>query len=71
MPFGDEWNDVQVLWSPAPGVEGPTTVYRLRVDALYDPASDGLRGYPRDLGMLLHRMDIEVIPAHTASLSNE
>lgn len=40
-----------------------TATYRLHVDAPYNPSLEKIRGYPEDLGALLHRIDMWVEPA--------
>ncbi len=49
---------------PAPaGWTGERTgVYRFRAAEPYDPARDGLAGYPADLGVLLQRVEMEEVP---------
>ena len=46
---------------PAPsGWTGERTgVYRFRAAEPYDPARDGLAGYPADLGVLLHWVEMD------------
>lgn len=48
---------------PSHAVDLPLTgVYRLSSPTPYDPALEGIRGFPDDLGALIHRIRIERVP---------
>lgn len=71
ISFDDHWTDAVIEWSPSTTEAGRTAVYQVRTGELYNPARDRIRGFPSDLGVLLHRMDIELISAHTPPIIHE
>lgn len=46
--------------------DNPTGLYRIEARWPYDPAAAGIRGFDADLGVLLHRLRIETLPAAEA-----
>lgn len=60
-----DWTEVVLNLRGAGTPIARTTRYTLRAPHPYDPAREGVRGYPDDLGALVHRIDIAVEPAHT------
>ncbi len=62
-----DWTDVELELPGSGSTSGRTTAYILRAPDPYNPAREGLRGYHADLGALVHRIDMTVVPAHTAA----
>jgi hypothetical protein len=63
--LGHAWTEAR-LEIPGRGGHGSrTALYRLVTPTPYNPADEGLRGYHPDLGALVHRIDMEVVPAHS------
>lgn len=61
--------DAVSVYLPAPssGPAGGTGLYRLFAEKPYDPRSEGIRGYPADLGALIHEVVIEIVPVQVAA----
>lgn len=71
LQLSNEWTEAAIEWAPAIDATNRTAVYHFHFDELYDPSREGLRGYPNDLGALLHRMDIELVSTHTPAPTND
>jgi hypothetical protein len=63
-----DYQEVEVRIPADPDGSGwpQTGRYRLSSPTPYDPAREGIRGFPPDLGVLIHRIRIERISAGTA-----
>lgn len=62
-----EWTDLELELPGSGSPSARTMTYTLRTPTPYNPAREGLRGYHPDLGALVHRIDMTVVPAHTAA----
>jgi hypothetical protein len=65
IELGHSWTEARL---EIPGRAAPaarTALYRLITPTPYNPADEGLRGYHPDLGALVHRIDMEIVSAHT------
>ncbi len=65
IELAHEWTIDSVEISARGAPASRTALYRLVAPAPYNPGKEGLRGYHHDLGALVHRIDMEVVPAHT------
>lgn len=65
VEISSEFQEVEVTLRTPAGISAlpDTGVYRLSSPTPYDPASEGIRGFPPDLGALIHRIRIDRVAA--------